>query len=242
MNNGWRSKVALQIVALFLAFVVWLFVSAPRRERVSERRFAAPLSLVGVPRELVVTTQVPDNVSVRLRGRESELRRISSQTLEVPVDLSWVQRAGEITVTLRPQAINVPPEIEVVTIDPNKFRFRVEPLRQRIVRIRPYLVGGLPQGYVAGEPTVHPEQALISGPLAHVRNVSEVATERIIMTGRTGTFTQTVAVVSDSPLVRVIEPLTAQVTVPVLPEVGPAPQPSGAAGTTTSAADDRNQP
>jgi hypothetical protein len=56
-----------------------------------------------------------------------------------------------------------------------------------------------------------------------VRNLAEVTTERIIMTGRTETFTQTVAVVSDASLVRVIEPLTTQVTVPVIAEIGPQP-------------------
>jgi hypothetical protein len=44
-----------------------------------------------------------------------------------------------------------------------------------------------------------------------------------MMTGRTATFVQNVAVVSDSPLVRVIAPLTTQVTVPVLAELGPNP-------------------
>jgi hypothetical protein len=48
-----------------------------------------------------------------------------------------------------------------------------------------------------------------------------VATERIIMTGRTETFLQNVAVVSDSSLIRIIEPLTTQATVPVNPEIGP---------------------
>jgi hypothetical protein len=52
--------------------------------------------------------------------------------------------------------------------------------------------------------------------------LSEVTTERIIMTGRTETFVHDVAVVSDSPLVRVVAPLRTQVTVPVLAEVGPA--------------------
>jgi len=68
-----------------------------------------------------------------------------------------------------------------------------------------------------------------------VRNVSEVATERIIMTGRNGTFTQSVAVVSDTPLVRIIEPLTTQVTVPVFPEVGPTPPAETTSTTDTTA-------
>lgn len=215
------KNLGLKSVALFLACVVWFIVSAPRREPASERTFAASVSLVRVPRELVITTAVPETVAVRLSGRASDLRAVSSQSLEVPVDLSWMQQAGEVTITLRPQAINVPPEIEVVAIEPNKFRFRVEPLRQRAVPIRPFLVGEPPPGFLAGEPVLAPDRALVSGPGSQILKLSEVATERIIMTGRTATFTQNVAIVSDSPLVRVVTPITTQVTVPVLAEIGP---------------------
>jgi YbbR domain-containing protein len=226
-------NIGLMLLSLLLAFAVWFTVSAPRRESVIERAFAAPLSLVAMPRELVITTAVPDTVNVRLRGRSSDLRALSSQNLEVTLDLRWVQ-PGEAQVTLRPQAISVPPNVEVISIDPTKVHFRVEQLRQRAVPIRPFLVGDPQGGFVAGDPTVAPDQALVSGPASQVRNVSEVATERIIMTGRSGTFTQNVAVVSDTPLVRVIEPLTTQVTVPVLPEVGPNPPPEPATTTATT--------
>ena len=62
---------------------MWFVVSAPRRESVSERAFAVPLSLVGMPRDLAITTPVPDTVSVRLRGRNSDLRALSSQESDV---------------------------------------------------------------------------------------------------------------------------------------------------------------
>src|SRR6185295_10132230 len=87
--------------------------------------------------------------------------------------------------------------------------------------IRPFLIGEPPPGYNTGDPTLIPDHALISGPASQVRNVTEVATERIIMTGRTETFLQNVTVVSDSSLIRIIEPLTTQATVPVNPEIGP---------------------
>ena len=222
--KAWIPNLGLKLLSIFLAIVLWFVVSAPRRESVSERAFAAPLSLIGMPRELIITTPVPDTVSVRLRGRSSDLRALSSQNLEVTVEMHWAQ-PGEAEISLRPQAINVPPNVEVVSIDPTKVHFRVEQLRQRAVTIRPFLVGQPPAGYIAGDPTVAPDQALISGPASQVRNVIELATERIIMTGRTDTFTQSVAVVSDTPLVRVIEPLTTQVTVPVFAEVGPNPPP-----------------
>lgn len=228
--NG--RNLGLKLLALLLAFAVWFFVSAPRRERVSERAFAAPLSLVNMPRNLAITTPVPDSVNVRLRGRTSDIRSISSQNLEVTLDLGWAQ-SGEATITLSPQAINVPPDVEVVSIDPTKLRFRVEPLRQKVVPIRPFLVGEARAGYVIGDPQIEPDHALISGPASQIRNLSEVATERIIMTGRTEPFVQNVAVLSDLSLVRVIEPLTAQVTVPVNPEIGPQP-PAATTDTTTT--------
>jgi hypothetical protein len=149
------------------------------------------------------------------------LRALASQSLEASADLSAISQSGEVEITLRPQHINVPEDIEIVSIRPNKVRFRVEQLRQRAVNIRPFLVGDPPAGFIVGEATADPLLALVSGPASQIVKLTEVATERIIMTGRTNTFVQNVAVVSDSPLVRVISPLTTQVTVPVLAEVGP---------------------
>ena len=107
------------------------------------------------------------------------------------------------------------------SIDPTKIRFRAEQLRQKVVPIRPFLVGQPHAGFVTGDTSIAPEHALVSGPASQIQHLSEVATERIIMTGRTDTFAQNVAVVSDSSLIRVIEPLVVTVTVPVTPEVGP---------------------
>lgn len=228
------KDLGLKFAALAMACVLWLVVSAPRREPVRERIFSAPLALVSIPRDFVITTEIPESVDVRLRGRNSELRALSSQTLEVPVNLEWIQQAGEVEITLRPQAINVDPDIEVVSIEPNKFRFRIEQLRQRSVPIRPFLVGELPAGHQIGDLLVEPDRALVSGPSSQILKIAEVATERIIMTGRTATFVQNVAVVSDSPLVRVVSPLTTQVTVPVLAEIGPNPPPETDTTTTTT--------
>lgn len=228
------KDLALKLIALLLAGVLWFFVSAPRRERVRERLVTASISLVSVPPHLVITTTIPSGVAVRVRGRMSELRALASQTLEAAVDLSMIREAGEVEITLRPQHFNVPQDIEVVSIDPNKFRFTVEQIKERTVEVRPFLVGNPPVGYTVGDPTATPDRALVSGPASQVAKLREVTTERIIMTGRTSTFVQDVAVVSDSPLVRVISPAMTQVMVPVLAEIGPAAPPTA---TDTAATD-----
>jgi YbbR domain-containing protein len=228
------KNLGLKIVSLVLACILWWYVSLPRREEVRERMVTASLSLVGMPSYLVITTQdIRSSVSVRVRGRKSDLRLLASQSLEASADLSAVKQPGEVAINIRPQHINVPENIEVVSIDPPQVRFRVEQLRQRAVQIRPYLEGTPPLGFIVGQATADPPLALCSGPASQILKLAEVTTERIIMTGRTETFVQSVAVVSDSPLVRVISPLTTQVTVPVLAEVGPTP-PTDATATTTT--------
>lgn len=217
------KDLGLKFLALVVACLLWFVVSAPRREEVRERIVTASISLVGLPPRLVITTDIPSTVAVRVRGRLSDLKALASQNLEASLDLSTIQ-AGEAEITLRAHSINVPETIEVVSILPNKVRFRIEPIRRRAVLIRPFLVGDPPSGHFAGEPTPDPDRALVSGPASQILKLTEVTTERIIMTGRTATFVSTVAVVSDSPLVRVINPVTTQVTVPVLAEVGPNPQ------------------
>jgi hypothetical protein len=233
------KDLGLKLLALLLACAVWFIVSGPRRERPRERIVTASLSLVGLPSHLVITTpDIQSSVAVRVRGRMSDLRSLVSQSLEASADLSQIAQAGEVEITIRPQHINVPEDIEVVSITPNKVRFRIERLRQRAVLIRPFLAGDPPDGYLTGEASAEPARALVSGPASQILRLSEVATERIIMTGRTATFVQNVAVVSDSPLVRVISPTTTLVTVPVLAEVGPAPltEPPSDATTNTDTA------
>jgi YbbR domain-containing protein len=218
------KNLGLKLVSLLLACILWWYVSLPRREEVRERVVTASLALVGMPSYLVITTQdIPSSVAVRVRGRKTDLRGVASQTLEASADLSGITTPGEVEITIRARHINVPDEIEVISIEPSKVRFRVEQLRQRAVPIRPFLEGGVPGGFIIGQATAEPPLALVSGPASQIMKLAEVTTERIIMTGRTGTFVQSTGIIADSPLVRIISPLTTQVTVPVLAEVGPEP-------------------
>ena len=227
------KNLGLKFVSLVLASILWWYVSVPRREQVRERAMTASIVFAGMPSDLVITTpNVQSTVSVRVRGRRSDLRLLASQSLEASADLRTVTKPGEVEITIRPQHINVPDNVEVVSIDPPKVRFRVEQLRQRAVPIRPYLEGSAPSGYIVGQATADPALALCSGPASQIAKIAEVTTERIIMTGRTGTFVQSVAVISDAPQVRVISPLTTQVTVPVLAEVGPTSPATDTSSTT----------
>ena len=74
------------LVALLAAFVMWYALSAQRRESVSVRGAQAALTLVNLPRDLVLTSNVPETVALRLRGPRSLLADPGTR-LEVLLDL-----------------------------------------------------------------------------------------------------------------------------------------------------------
>lgn len=205
----------MKLLALVIALVFWTVQSAPRRERPVERPFEVQLSLMGIPRDLIVTTTVQDRVNVWLRGRPSLLQSLSSSNLEATLDLTG-NRPGPLSLPIRPESLNLPQDVEVVTIDPAVVSLTLEPRRQGVVPIRPFTVGELPPGYTLGEIVVVPDTAEITGPASFIKNVGEVATERVILSGRLQTFQTTVGLVSDHPLVRITLPGSVVVTVTVI--------------------------
>lgn len=221
----------LRVVALVAAIVIWFGVSSERREQQLERSYEVPIALVGVPRDVIVMEPVQESIGVRLRGPLRALRSLSSQNLEITIDLRDA-KPGSLRALIRPQALNVPPNVEVISLEPASVSFRIESRRNKNVPIRPFLVGQLREGLGYSEESmrVEPPTALVSGPASAIRELEEVFTDRIVLTGRSQSFRQTVGVVSDVPLVRVLEPQTAVVTVeiaetPPEPEAQPAAKP-----------------
>ena len=215
---------ALKLLALIIAVLLWVLVSSPRREKLVERAFEVPIVFSGVPPNLIITGTVQDKATIRLRGSRSTLSSLPVQNLTATLDLTNI-KPGEVTVSIGEQSLNIPQSAELVSIDPARITFRLEVLRQRDVPVRPFLVGELPVTYQLGEVVVTPPTALISGPASLVENITEVATERVILTGRTEPFSVTVGIGSDYPLVRILQPDNVQVSVgviapppPVLPE------------------------
>ncbi len=220
------SGTGLRFAALLIAAAIWAGVSSERREQTIERAFDVPIALVNVPRDAVVVTPIPEGVSVQLRGPVSALRSLSSQNLEVTLDMHDL-KPSSVKITIRPQALNVPDNVEVVSISPATLSFKLEARRYKRVPVRPFLVGTLPPGYTYDPQlvTAVPKSALVSGPSSSIRQFDAVFTDRVILSGRTASFQQTVGVVSDAPLVRVIDPQSATVEVIVIP---PAAEPSEA--------------
>lgn len=204
------------LLAILVAAVIWMFASESRREDVLDRSLTVPVAVLGVPANMVLSGSPDESVKVTVRGPESQVRNLESDTLGATINLSGA-RPGTLNVPIPTDSINAPRNVEVISIEPATLRVQLELLQRKYVAIRPYLVGSPQPGFVVENIEPRPDNALIVGPASLVEEVSEIPTERVILTGRTATFRETVGVISDYPLVRVVQPATAEVTVTISP-------------------------
>jgi len=188
------------LLAVLAAIVLWYALAGQRSENISVRGVKATLTLVNLPRDLVLTSTVPDTVALQLRG---PLSRALDPTapLEVLLDLSDA-RPGTSTWVIDESAMQLPPQVEVVSVEPSTITVDLERLQTRYVPVEPLLEGVPAAGFaiVAVRPT--PQQLMIQGPASRLDPLETVETTPVSVEGTTGTVEATVQPRLADPLLR----------------------------------------
>lgn len=215
-------KLASLLVAFVLACLVWYANALERRERISERELETSLTLVNVPSEMVITSEVPRSLTLRVRGPLKLLRSLSATEVGVVLDLRGA-REGENDLAVEARNVQVPVLVEVLAVSPAQVPLWLERLVQRRIPVRPK-VAGLPGGGLeVKEVAVEPPLALVSGPRAQLERIPGLTTDPLDVEGAAGPVEALVAVRSPHPLVRVLEPLAVRVVVRVGAPANQAP-------------------
>jgi YbbR domain-containing protein len=217
-------NLGLKIVALAIALIVWFVFSAQRRERISERSYRIPLSVVNIPPQMTIASPLPSGVDVRIRGPFTPLRQLDPSKIEAVIDLSDAQQ-GEHIYRLAPEDINVPQDVEVIAISPVDVRILLDATTEKTVPIEAHVVDAPPAGFEVSEVQVEPRVARISGPGASLAGISRVQTDTISLADRRANFSVPATVVVDAPGVRIRDGQVVTVTVHILSAAATAATP-----------------
>jgi YbbR domain-containing protein len=208
-------------VSLLAAFLLWYVLSAQRTREISVRGVRAQLTLVNIPSNLVLVSGVPDTVSVQLRGPLS--RALDPRApLEVLLDLSNA-RPGTTSYPINASDIPLPPEVEVVSVEPAAISLVLERRQTLSVAVRPVVEGVPADGFVLVSVRVMPEQVAIQGPESRLEGVDFIETTPISVEGATGPVETMVQPVLPDPLLRLLSALPIQVVVQIEPRTVAAP-------------------
>jgi YbbR domain-containing protein len=210
----------LMMLALVLAAVVWYGKALDRRERISEKQLEASVTLVNVPTDMVITSEVPRALVLRVRGPLSRLRSLDSSQAGVVIDLRGAGE-GEHEFAVENRNVAVPDGIEVLVVTPAQIPLRLERLVQRRLPVRPRIVGEPAAGMVTGKVDVQPPAVLVSGPRLQLEALRSVTTDAVSVDGAEGPVEALVTVRSPLPLARILEPLAVRVNVDVTPRPEP---------------------
>jgi len=215
-----RPRYPIQfLVALVAAFLLWYALAAQRSENISVRGVKARLTLVNIPRNLVLTSSVPDTVSLQLRGPLTRTLD-SSNPPEVLLDLSDA-RPGLNSYPINASDIPLPAEVDVVSVDPPAITLELERQAARLVPIQPLIDGEPAPGFVLGEVRVVPKEYTVEGPESLILTLKSVVTSPVSIEGAAGPVEAVVQAALPNPQLRALGLGPIEVIVDIVPETVP---------------------
>lgn len=222
-----RPRYPLQfVVALVAAVLLWYALAGQQDQNISVRGVKAALTLVNMPRDLVLVSTVPDTVSLQLRGPLSRSLDAAA-SLEVYLDLTGA-RPGVTSYTIDASAIPLPEGVEVVSIEPAALTLELERLVTESVPLVPVVEGVPAPGFAVGAVRVSPLRISVQGPQSRVLARERVETTPVSVEGATGPVEATVLPQLGDPLLRSLTVVPVVVVVDILPvDLTPVPTAEG---------------
>lgn len=222
-----------KLLALAIAIALWFVFSVQRRERISERSYRVPLSVVNVPPPTIIASPIPGAVDVRVRGPFTALRQLDPDKLETVIDLAEAPQ-GEKIYRLAPEDVNVPEGVEVIGITPAEIRMVLDATAEKTLPIVPNVTGKPAAGHEIAEVSVEPRVARIVGPASVLAKMTSAATDPVPADDRAASFSVPATVVAEAPGVRVKDGQVVTITVRLRAAPTPEPSPSPAKGRAAS--------
>ena len=187
------NNLFLKLVSLFFAVTLWLYITPIAPRDTSEVNYILPLELKNIPNNMMTIGKIEDRISVRLKGRQGIIRDIDPAKLSVSLDLSKAME-GLRFYNLDPENINVPPNIDIVRIEPKTIKIDMVKLMKKDIDVKVNITGTPPSGYKVKSIAVNPPLITIEGPEAEIKNISFLEGLNINVADRKSSFSKEIKI------------------------------------------------
>lgn len=197
-----------------LAVALWFAVGSEER---TETTLNLAVELANIPPHLVVTSEVPSALQVRVSGPGSLVRKLTQSRLSHTIDLAGY-KAGRHNFAFSPKIFNLPRGITVTRVQPNSLRVTLVPTISRVLQIQPRLEGKLPEGLEVKAVQVRPPLISVAGPSSELSDLKFISTLPIDL----GQLTDSATVATDVDFKNLH--LTPKEQAPILAEITIGPK------------------
>ena len=207
------ENLALKALSLFVALAIWAWL---QREQVITVQARAAIEY-DWPADLVVANDVVVSAMVSVRGPQGVVRGLSDQRLSLRVDLSDLQE-GAHTIDFTDKPVRgLPGGVQVARVSPAGAQVEFDEALTRQVKVRPALIGDVADGYKRLKVTAEPAVVAITGPKSQVRNIAEVSTNIVDVSGWSETQQTRVPLAIERRSIRPVNTDPISVTVEIEP-------------------------
>ncbi|MDD2903149.1 MAG: CdaR family protein [Syntrophales bacterium] len=166
-----RNK-GLKLLSLLLAVALWAAVGV---EEPTETTLSMALELANPPQHMMITSEIPSSLQVRVHGPGSVIRRLTQSRLVQTIDLSGF-KLGAHTIPLGPKNFSFPRGVQVTRVQPNPLVLTLASAMVRTLEVHPVLEGKPPKGYEITGVRARPSQIRVKGPTTEIADLKFLPT------------------------------------------------------------------
>ena len=203
-NLGWK------LLSLGLAFVLWAVMG---RQSEMAMNVSAPVQYRNIADDLDISSDIPEHVSLEVRGPADRLTPAYLANASVALDFAPLHSPGEYTFNIDARDTRLPLGITLARAVPSQIRVRFERSVTREVPVRARFFGTPPEGYRLELCRLHPQTVEVRGPESHVAPLDSVQTDPIDLTGVVGERAGRVHTYLGDPQIQVVGHETVEYTV-----------------------------
>jgi hypothetical protein len=174
-----KNKIPLIIISIAFSVIIWGTIS------LSEEYYAnvnVPLRVVGFPKGFTIGNEIPDNITIKLRGIGWKLFAVNIGK-DVAYNISVNGDSGIIQIKLMDHLTDnrwMLSELDIIDIIPNSLLLSIERRIKKKLPIVADLSLDFKAGYgLAKQVVLEPDSIVIDGPHSVVNSLTEIKTKEI---------------------------------------------------------------
>ena len=190
--------ISVKIVFLFLALFIWFFFAGEKESLIS---FTSPIEFRNFPKNYELLNISADKAEIQISGSRRLLLQLKPDQIGLSLNMENI-KSGKNTFSLTKKNLSMPPGLDVIKINPNKLTIEMEEKTPKSVPVEPQWTGDLPEGKKLLSHKVLPDHIVVIGTSPALKEIRNIKTELIDLSGINRTETVEVDIVISGSSVR----------------------------------------
>ena len=161
----------------------------------------APIEFRNFPKNYELLSISADRAEIQISGSRRLLLQLKPDQIGLSLNMGNI-KSGKNTFSLTRKNLSIPPGLDVIKINPNELTIEMEEKKTKSVLVEPQWRGDLPEGKKLLSHKVLPDRIVVIGTPPALKEITNIKTEPIDLSGITKTETVEANIVMGGTSVR----------------------------------------